>query len=221
MAFTNINEIDDMFIIPDEETGEQMLLLCILDPYEWRDNTKEGKKFNNAHLSVFSKKLNTYLLYIQNKEYEKDFPNERIDLFCIDFLFVHKPAEEFEKKLELYWRQLDAFKDKINLEYAIRSFRPGEDEKVGRALEFCPPGRKIIVEWDEWATVLCEILEKKTNPNATGDESSLEVFAEVKKIFKNSKDSGIEKGVHVKISDTDRPSAIYTEDGKLLWKEEN
>ena len=130
---------------------------------------------------------------------------------------MHKPSKAFEKEIKFFTKQLDKFKKKLKLEYMFRYMRPHDD--MLKALEFYPPGRKIIVEWGKWAAAHCEIYNHDyVNRTGKKGEGCFELTLEVQKIIRNREGSGINEGGYVVISPDHRPSAIYTEKGKLIWK---
>ena len=87
MAVTDQNVIDGIAF--DEEN--KTLILEIYDHLNF-----EGK-FEFEHLVILQDKLNTYLWYINSKQYEESYPNKNFEKFVINIHFKFKITENCKK----------------------------------------------------------------------------------------------------------------------------
>lgn len=65
----------------------------------------EGK-FDFDHISILQDKINTYLWYINSKQYIDVYPNRDFKSFIINVHFLHKLSDNCEKFLKVSYEKL-------------------------------------------------------------------------------------------------------------------
>lgn len=103
MAISDENIIDGMAI-----DGQNNLL--ILEIYDHLDF--EGA-FEWDHISMLQDKLNTYLWYIDSKQYTAVYPNEQFQGFIINVHFLHDITDNCKKYIDVSNQKLSASNIKI------------------------------------------------------------------------------------------------------------
>ncbi len=57
------------------------------------DHLDFDEEFEKVHLLMLQDKLNTYIWYIDSKQYEDTYPQRRFDCFIIRVFFMFEPTE--------------------------------------------------------------------------------------------------------------------------------
>ena len=108
MSISDPNIIDAVVANGDE------LVLLVSDHLIWVVEQVQ-------HLKILQKKLNTYIRFIENKEWKKIYPDKDFNFFKIEVIFKYQWDESFEKMVALVKNHLDM--RNIRIEY-----RKAEDE---------------------------------------------------------------------------------------------
>ena len=87
MAVTDVNVIDGIAFDDDNKT----LIMEIYDHLHF-----EGK-FEFDHIVILQDKLNTYLWYIESKQYADIYPDKQFDNFVINIHFRYEITENCKK----------------------------------------------------------------------------------------------------------------------------
>lgn len=104
MSVTEINSIDG---IAKEKSNKELVLL-ITDHLDWENEFK--------HLKVLQDKINSYLEFIETKQYEEIYPKEEFQRFIIEIHFKNNLVENCVKFLNTVANQLESYNIKIRIE---------------------------------------------------------------------------------------------------------
>lgn len=89
MAIDNLQIID---MIAESKKKKNELVLGITDHLNWEDE--------HGHLMLLQEKINTYLMYIETKQYKEVYPGRNFEIFLIHIYFAYDIPENCEKFLE-------------------------------------------------------------------------------------------------------------------------
>ena len=106
MSISNPEGIDAMTV----QDGQ--LIMLISDHLRW-------DAYQTAHLKMLQDKLNTYIRYIDTKEYKKKYPDKEISSFVIDVVFLYPYDTGFVRMIGLVRDELE--KRSITIKYSVRS----------------------------------------------------------------------------------------------------
>ena len=98
MAVTDVDVIDGLAFNDADKT----LILEIYDHLDF-----EGK-FEFDHLTILQDKLNTYLWYINSRQYEEVYPQREYTEFLINIHFLHHITDNCSKYIDVSNRKLSA-----------------------------------------------------------------------------------------------------------------
>lgn len=99
MAIDNTNVVDGMGI--DKE--RKALCLLLIDHLAWSGNNTLSEY---DHLMLLQKKINAYIHYLETKQYEERYPEEKIETVIIEIHFVHDITENCRKFLDTAQKQV-------------------------------------------------------------------------------------------------------------------
>lgn len=102
MSISDPNIIDALAVHDDE------LVLLVSDHLIWAVEQVQ-------HLKILQKKFNTYIKFIENKEWKKVYPDREFSSFKIEVIFRYQWDESFEKMIALVKNHLDM--RNIRIEY--------------------------------------------------------------------------------------------------------
>ncbi len=88
MAIDNIDTIDSVAYESDK------LILQLYDHLDFED------KFEYDHMVMLQDKLNTYIWYIDSKQYQNTYYGKEFSYFIINIFFMFEPTELCKKFLE-------------------------------------------------------------------------------------------------------------------------
>ena len=103
MAVTDVNVIDGIAFDDDNKT----LIMEIYDHLHF-----EGK-FEFDHIVILQDKLNTYLWYIESKQYADIYPDKQFDNFVINIHFRYEITENCKKYINVSNQKLSVLNIKI------------------------------------------------------------------------------------------------------------
>ena len=106
MSISNPDIIDAMTV------QDCQLIMLISDHLRW-------DAYQTAHLKMLQDKLNTYIRFIDAKEYKNKYPDKEISAFVIDVVFLHPYDMGFVRMTELVRDELD--KRNITIKYSVGS----------------------------------------------------------------------------------------------------
>lgn len=89
-----------------KEKGE--LTLLITDHLEWGNE--------HEHLIILQNKINSYLGFIESKQYEEIYPNDSFEKYVIEIHFKNGISENCFKFLDVVANQVEQFNIKIRAE---------------------------------------------------------------------------------------------------------
>lgn len=90
----------------NKEKGELMLL--ITDHLEW--------DIEQEHLMILQDKINSYLGFIESKQYEEIYPNDSFEKYVIEIHFKNGMSEKCFHFLDKIANQVEEFNIKIRAE---------------------------------------------------------------------------------------------------------
>lgn len=91
MAIDNVNVIDGMGVDPEKRA----LRLLLTDHLPWENSLSEYE-----HLNLLQKKINSYLAFLEGKQYMKQYPGLEVDMAVIEAHFKYEIPENCEKFLQ-------------------------------------------------------------------------------------------------------------------------
>ena len=94
MAIDNTDTIDSVAYKVDK------LILQLYDHLDFDD------EFEYDHMSMLQDKLNTYIWYIDSKQYQDTYDGKRFSDFVINIFFMFEPTELCKKNLDNINRKL-------------------------------------------------------------------------------------------------------------------
>lgn len=122
MSLLELDKIDWCYT---ENESSRLLLLTIFDDILWKNEVE--------HLLKLQEKINTYILYIETKQYKTKFPKNIFSKFKIQIMFKNKP----EKECIDFLIQCSLFCEDYNRTHEI-SIKILEDlSSVGKDLSTC------------------------------------------------------------------------------------
>ena len=95
MSIAESNVIDGVGISKD---NNHVLGLFLADHLDWKDEYQ--------HLLALQEKINSYISYVETKQYEETYPNHQIDAFLLDIHFKYDITENCEKLLNVVAEQV-------------------------------------------------------------------------------------------------------------------
>lgn len=104
MSVIETDKVDGMG--KSKKNGE--LILLITDHLDW-ENEQE-------HLIALQNKINSYLEFIESKQYKETNPNNDFDNFVIEIHFKNSMSENCLKFLDVVANQAEQFNTKIGAE---------------------------------------------------------------------------------------------------------
>lgn len=99
MAEININVIDGIGV--NKEQNAILLLLC--DYLEW-DSEKAMK--HSEHLFLLRKKIDTYVKFLEKRQYKEKYPNLEPKMAIVDIRFQYEIPQTCEQFLQDVEKQL-------------------------------------------------------------------------------------------------------------------
>ena len=96
MAVDDSSYVDAIAIDHDGKT----LIMMISDHLDWEAD------FEFDHLTILQEKLNTYLWFIESKQYQEVYPGIEFESFLIDIRFLHNMSENCMKYIDVANRKL-------------------------------------------------------------------------------------------------------------------
>lgn len=84
------------------------LMLLITDHLEWENE--------HEHLMILQNKINSYLGFIESKQYEEIYPNDTFEKYVIEIHFKNGMSENCFKFLDVVANQVEQFNIKIRAE---------------------------------------------------------------------------------------------------------
>lgn len=106
MAIDNANVIDGIGIDKKRKT----LCLLLTDHLAWNGNDILNEY---DHLILLQEKINTYISYLETKQYEEQYPEEEIVMAIIEIHFQYDITENCEKFLNTVQNQIGQYGIKI------------------------------------------------------------------------------------------------------------
>lgn len=103
MSVIDKNKIDSIGI----NKSEDELLLMIADHLDWNNELE--------HLTILQNKINSYLGYIEAKEYNNIYPNDKFKSYIIEIHFKYKITDKCKQFLNVAQKQVQNF----NIKFAI------------------------------------------------------------------------------------------------------
>ena len=94
MSVTDVNKIDGVAI---NKEGNKLMLL-ITDHLDWSNEYE--------HLLQLQDKVNAYVGYIENRQYNEIYPNNAFVSFCVEIHFLHQPTSNCMKFIDVISEQL-------------------------------------------------------------------------------------------------------------------
>lgn len=107
MAIDNTTVIDGIGI--DKE--RQAVCLLLTDHLPWRDSDDTMEEYD--HFVLLQEKINSYLAYLEGKQYEEQYPEEEIVMAVIEIHFKYDIPESCEKFLNTVQNQVGQYGIKI------------------------------------------------------------------------------------------------------------
>ena len=105
MSVVDDNTVDGIALTDDNEG----IVLLLSDHLDWDD------EYN--HLLILQEKLNAYIYFLEEKQYEEIYSNANIVYGIIDIHFLHKITKNVKKFLKSVQVQLEELG--ITMQYAI------------------------------------------------------------------------------------------------------
>ena len=217
MAILEIGSIDRAFVqIDKEDENNKVLLMQIYDDWEWRDSDCKSDLKDEEHLRVLREKLNTYHKYIEDRQYQIDIPDQEFKSFEIEIFFINMTAKQLEKSLDFVYKELEETERKLNIKHSTLIIL-AHDEML-KEIGLKERGSKLVVEWDKKPPVLCQIYAKKCTLHEIerGFYGEFEIVLKLEKVYQGESNSDIDQDVYVSLTSRCLPSAVYTEQGKLI-----
>lgn len=106
MAIDNANVIDGVGI---DKNGKALRLL-LTDHLAWSGNNTLSEY---DHLILLQEKINAYICYLETKQYEEQYPEEKIELAIIEIHFAYDITENCKKFLNTAQNQVGQYGIKI------------------------------------------------------------------------------------------------------------
>jgi hypothetical protein len=94
MSVVDTDKIDGIGISKDG----QRLVLLMTDHLDWSHEYE--------HLIQLQKKLNAYIAFLENQQYEEIYPNRKFSSFCIEIHFMYEPTANCIKFIDVAKKQL-------------------------------------------------------------------------------------------------------------------
>lgn len=107
MAVDNTNVIDGMAI--DKE--RKAICLLLIDHLAWEYDSNTLSEYD--HLILLQEKINSYLSYLEAKQYEEPYPEEEIAMAVIQIHFKYHITHNCEKFLNTVQNQVGQYGIKI------------------------------------------------------------------------------------------------------------
>lgn len=104
MSITEVNEIDMMGKGKD---GDELIFL-IADHLDWSDE--------HTHLLLLQEKLNSYLMFIESKQYQETYVNASFDSYIIEIHFQDEPTSNCMKFLDVVAKNVAEIHVEIKIE---------------------------------------------------------------------------------------------------------
>ncbi|MCM1098106.1 MAG: branched-chain amino acid ABC transporter substrate-binding protein, partial [Ruminococcus flavefaciens] len=99
MAIDNTNVIDGMGV----DKNRKALCLLLTDHFAWNGNNSLSEY---DHLILLQEKINAYIRYLEAKQYEEQYPKEKIVMAIIEIHFKYNITENCEKFLNTVQNQI-------------------------------------------------------------------------------------------------------------------
>lgn len=105
-------EKNDMSIIDSDKVDgmgkrNNELILLITDHLEWENEYE--------HLLILQNKINSYLGFIETKQYKETYPNTDFDNYVIEIHFLNDISKNCLKLLDVIANQVEEFNIKIRI----------------------------------------------------------------------------------------------------------
>lgn len=97
MSIIEVNVVDAIGISKDSKN----LILMISDHLDWNNEAD--------HLFALQSKINSYLGFIESKQYNETYPHDIFESYIIDLRFKFKITAKCLEFIEVLNRQLDEF----------------------------------------------------------------------------------------------------------------
>ena len=106
--------IDDANVIDGIGIDKRRNALCLLltDHFAWSGNNTLSEY---DHLILLQKKINAYICYLETKQYEDRYPEEKIEMAIIEIHFAYDITENCEKFLNTAQSQVGQYGIKIEV----------------------------------------------------------------------------------------------------------
>lgn len=109
MAVDNPNVVDGMAF--DKERNALVMLLT--DSFKWVGGVGEDILPEYNHLLMLQEKLNSYISFIEEKQYISNFPEAEVEMSVIEIHFMYDITENCKKFLQTVQQQISELKIKI------------------------------------------------------------------------------------------------------------
>ena len=106
MAIDNANVIDGMAV----DKSKKALCLLLTDHLAWSGDHALGEY---DHLILLQEKINAYICYLETKQYEERYPEEKIETAIIEIHFASDITENCKKFLDTAQNQIRQYGIKI------------------------------------------------------------------------------------------------------------
>lgn len=106
MAIDNTNVIDGIGI---DKNGKALRLL-LTDHLAWSGNNALSEY---DHLTLLQNKINAYISYLETKQYEEQYPEEKVEMAIIEIHFAYDITGNCEKFLNTVQNQIGQYGIKI------------------------------------------------------------------------------------------------------------
>lgn len=94
MSVVDTNKVDGIGISRDDK----QLILLITDHLDWSNEYE--------HLTQLQNKINSYLGFLEEKQYKEQYPDKEFSSYCIEIHFMHKVTDNCKKFVKVINKQL-------------------------------------------------------------------------------------------------------------------
>lgn len=112
--------IDNKDVVDSVAYEENKLILQIYDHLDFE------KEFEYDHMVMLQDKLNTYIWYIESKQFEDTYPEKKFSNFLINIFFMFEPTELCKDFLNNV--NVKLAKSNIHIEYFLDDLEDSEIE---------------------------------------------------------------------------------------------
>ena len=108
MAIDNTNVIDGVAI----NNENKAVCLLLTDHLQWNGNNTLSEQ---DHLHLLQDKINAYISYLENRQYEEQYPEQEFIMAIIEIHFKYDITENCEKFLNAVQTQIGHYGIKIEV----------------------------------------------------------------------------------------------------------